>query len=128
MLDDNGNFVPASNGDIKTVSGFEWLLQDIKHEMITYPGDLFYDPEYGFGLLDFMHRRGTELDRIELEQRIREKLVRKQYIDTSSIQVNIKYWDMNKVSFGTFFSSYDKDVELSIEVESGGIYIEVVNA
>lgn len=127
MLDDDGNFVSASNGDIKTVSGFEWLLQEIKHEMMTYPGDLFYDSEYGFGLLDFLHRRGTELDRIELEQRIREKLLRKQFIDIESIQVNINDWNMNKVSLGTFFSGYDKNIEMNIEIESNGIHIEVVN-
>ena len=52
----SGNLIQSANGDLSTFEKNNAIMQDIKNEAITYPGDLFYNEEYGWGLYDFMHR------------------------------------------------------------------------
>lgn len=114
MLDENGNFVPAPDGDLQMVSGLNCLIQDVKNELITYPGDLFYDETYGVGLLDFVHREGLELDRLELTQRITDRLSGNKLIDSGSVRCDILGWDMHSIELAVYFKSAGSEVKLGV--------------
>ena len=86
MLDGDGQPVPDGNGDTSLVSDDECWLQDIRNEAVTEEGELFYEDEegdgsYGWGLLDFMQGEYDDFTRMEIQQRIRSKLSKRDYID-----------------------------------------------
>lgn len=121
----DGNYVD-DNGELKTVSDIDLVLQDIKNEMITYPGDLFYDETYGYGLLDFKNSQNTDLARLELSQRIKNKLAINEYVNVSSIIVNISTWNMNNIQFNVQFQLGTLNISLGIQI-SDSIEVEVIS-
>lgn len=60
-LDDEWQLTQAADGDAPLCSGLDCLYQNIVLEAITQPGDLFYDPEFGWGLYDFIQSEDSEL-------------------------------------------------------------------
>ncbi|NHM25469.1 GPW/gp25 family protein [Desulfofundulus sp. TPOSR] len=103
LLDAQGNFVVAADGDVETVSGLECLLQDVKHLLLTFPGDLWAHPEYGVGLQVFIQAEDNELNRLELEQLIKDRLGMDDRIEAESVRVNIKNWDLRRITLELAF-------------------------
>lgn len=93
MLDEDGQPVSDGNGDTALVSDDECWLQDIKNEAMTEEGELFYEDEegdasYGWSLLDFMQGEYDDFTQMEIQQRIRSKMSKRDYIDAGSIQTS----------------------------------------
>jgi hypothetical protein len=126
MIDGEGNFVSAPDGDMEIVYGYSCLVQEIKNEMMTQPGELFYDENYGFGLLDFIQAQDTEINRLELTQRIRIKIAEKEFVDPNSVNVDIKEWDLSSIILLTSFRVSDKSIQLNINI-SDRVNVEVVS-
>lgn len=88
-LSKEGNFALSSDGDAAIVSGIDCLIQDIKHRLITYPGDLWLHPEYGSELRHFLQSTDDEMTRLELQQVIYLALKDDELIDPESITVSV---------------------------------------
>jgi hypothetical protein len=69
------------------------LYQNIVLEALTQPGDVFYDAEFGWGLYDFIQSEDTELTRLEITQRVRLKLQKREVILPESIEISIAFED-----------------------------------
>lgn len=129
LLDEDGQPVPDGNRDLALVSGDECWFQDIKNEMLTQEGELFYEDEegndsYGWGLLDFLQAEGDEFLRLEIQQRIRAKLVKRDYIDATSIHTEISF-DGRLCHINVSFKRVDKNQEYSIGIETDGVEVVV---
>lgn len=127
MMLEGGELIAAADGDAALVSDLECLIQDIRNEAMTYPGDLFYDPEYGYGLQDFIQKQGTEMVRLELTERIRRRLRGNEAIETNTVAVSVAVWDLNTIGVLANFRALDLDVTLSISVTADRVTVEVVN-
>lgn len=92
-LDNTWGLTQAANGDAPVISDVECLIQDIKLEAITQAGELFYDTEYGWSLLEFIQSEDNELTHIEINERIRSKLSKRNQIDIESIRNTITFKD-----------------------------------
>ena len=125
-IDEQGNFIPAPDGDVEMISGYECLIQEIKNEMNTEPGDLFYDLDYGYGLLDFVQKVNDEITRLEYTQRIRNKLSRHELVDPNTVKVDISEWDLKCIKTKVSFKAADKEIELDVTV-TDRVQVEVVN-
>ena len=68
-----GSLQGAADGDAPVAEGLEEFLQEIRLESMTQEGDLFYDPEYGWSLLDFIQRDDSEADKVGNQDRIRRE-------------------------------------------------------
>lgn len=88
-LDTDFQLTQAATGDAPVASGFECLMQDICLEAMTQAGELFYDEDWGWSLFDFIQSEDDELTLIEISERIREKLVKRETIDPDSINTDI---------------------------------------
>lgn len=86
-LDENWKLTQATNGDAPLVSDVDAFLQDIRLESITQEGELFYDQDYGWSLLDFLHSLDDETTKLEIEERVKSKLAARDLIDAESIAV-----------------------------------------
>ena len=75
-LNDEWQLTPAASGDAPLTDDTEGLLQTIRTEAITQEDELFYDTDFGWSLLDFLHAQENELVKIEIESRIKKKLAK----------------------------------------------------
>lgn len=90
-LDGCWQLTQAADGDAPLCSGLDCLYQNIILESLTQPGDLFYDEEFGWGLYDFIQSEDTELTRLEIAQRVRAKLQRREVILPETIAIEVGY-------------------------------------
>lgn len=86
-LDDSGQLTRATDGDAPLVSGTQELLQRICAEAQTQPGEVFYAPDWGWGLRGYMQQEDSALMRLELSQRIRARLTQYEEIDPAQITI-----------------------------------------
>lgn len=126
-LDDSWRLTQAADGDAPLCSNLDCLYQNIVLEAITQPGDLFYDTEWGWGLYDFIQSEDTELTRLEITQRVRSKLQRREVILPETINVKIAYADDAFRLRCTFrFAGENEDRELNAVVDA--VTVEVLAA
>lgn len=87
-FDFNSSLIIKDNDVIK-IEDNEEILQNIKIEMLTNEGDVFYDLEFGYSLYEFLHRELDEMLINEIKHRIITKLSRRDYVESSSIKINV---------------------------------------
>lgn len=129
MLDEDGQPVSDGNGDAALVSDEDCWLQDIKNEALTEEGELFYEDEegdesYGWSLLDFMQGEYDDFMQMEIQQRIRSKLSKREYIDAGSIQTVVKF-DGHVYRIRVSFRRNDSNRSYNIDIESDGVEVIV---
>ena len=90
-LSDEWQLTQAADGDAPLCSDLDCLYQNIILEALTQPGDLFYDSTFGWGLYDFIQSEDDDLTRLEIAQRARVGLQRREVILPETIQVDVSY-------------------------------------
>lgn len=88
-LDDLWRLTQAADGDAPLCSNLDCLYQNIVLEALTQPGDLFYDTEWGWGLYEFIQSEDSELTRLEITQRVQNKLQKREVILPETISISI---------------------------------------
>ena len=117
---------PLTNGAPATVSGASCFIQDIELEAITQEGELFYDTTYGWSLLDFLQSNDNELIRVEIKQRIHNKLSkRSDIIDTTGIVVDIGFQD-EAISLEVGFNILGSDAQIVISIDRVNAEVVIV--
>lgn len=117
----------ATDGDAPVCSDLDCLYQNILLEALTQPGDLWYDPDFGWGLYDFIQSEDSDLVRLEITQRARTKLKRRETVRQESIEVSISHDDDLFVLHCLWaFVGEDGPRELNITISAVGV--EVVAA
>lgn len=125
-LDDNWQLTQAADGDAPICSGLECLYQNILLEAETQPGDLFYDPDFGWGLYDFIQSEDSDLIRLELAQRARTNLQKREVILPESIEISIAFED-DAVVLHCSFRFAEEDERRELDVIIGAVSVEVVS-
>ena len=93
---------------------------------LTQPGDVFYDAEFGWGLYDFIQSEDTELTRLEITQRVRLKLQKREVILPESIEISIAFED-DAVVLHCSFRFAEEDERRELDVIIGAVSVEVVS-
>lgn len=101
----------------------------IFHEAMTEEGELFYEDEegdasYGWSLLDFMQGEYDDFTQMEIQQRIRSKMSKRDYIDAGSIQTTVNF-DGHIYHIRIAFRRTDSNSEYNIDIESNGVEVIV---
>lgn len=125
---DDGNLLQSANGDISIVQRNKAIIQNIKNESITYPGDLFYNEEYGWGLYDFIQREidiNDDLLKTEIKHRISSNLAKYEYIDMSSLNIGIVFNEVGTIEIDISFMFEEDREEQRIRLNLDRIGIEV---
>lgn len=124
-VDEDWQVQRAASGDAPLVSGNEEFLQSIKLESMTQEGDLFYDLEYGWSLLDFIHKLSEEITWIAIKERIRSKMSRRSEIDISTLTINISFVS-DVLYIEMQFCKKDEDSSYSLSLALDSIRMEVI--
>ena len=123
-VDDDWQLTRAANGDAPTTNGSEEFLQSIRLESMTQEGDLFYDPDYGWSLLDFLHSTDSSLLRTAIEERVRSKMAARTEVDASSLQIGISFGE-DMLGLEIQFKRKDDDGRYRMKITLDRIRMEV---
>lgn len=123
-LSSDQQLTAATDGDAPVISGVDALLQNLQMEAITEPSELFYDETYGWGLKEFIQNDDPESCEIEIRERIKEKIARREEIDILSLKINIEFNE--NIAIQIQFSLIDSDKDLSLNLELNRVQVEVI--
>ncbi|WP_411676869.1 DUF2634 domain-containing protein [Caproicibacter sp.] len=126
-LDDSWQLTRAANGDAPVASGLDCLMQDIRLEAMTQEGELFYDADWGWSLLDFAQSDGNELVELEIQQRIRTKLSRHSEIDVETIATSVSF-SADIIRIHTTFQFVNDSRTQTVDTGIDRVNVEVVNS
>lgn len=128
-LDGDGQPVFNGDGDFDTVTGDACWRQDLKNESITDESELFYEDEedneaYGFGMMDFIQDEADDFLKTEVEQRLRAKLEKREYIDGSSVEIEVAA-GRGSVKADVTFRRQDDETIYSLHIDTTEDRVEV---
>lgn len=124
-LSDAWQLTQAADGDAPLCSGLDCLYQNIALEAVTQPGDVFYDLEFGWGMYDFIQSADSDLTRLEITERVKNKLRKREVIIPESIQVTIDFQEDKYLLYCSF--TFDEENEpRSLNVIIGAVTVEVM--
>ncbi len=126
-LSDELQLTKATDGDAPICSGLDCLYQNIVLEALTQPGDLWYDPDFGWGLYDFIQSEDSFLVRLEITQRARVKLQKRETILPESIEVNISF-DGDVFTLRCLWCFVGEDGTRELNITIGAVGVEVIAA
>ncbi len=124
-LDDNWQLTQATNGDAPLVSDLEAFLQDVRLESITQEGELFYDKEYGWSLMDFLQGSDDEFKKLEIKERIKYKLSARKEIDVETISVDVTF-EKDFLMIHAYFRLYGYEATQNVTVSLNRVQVEVM--
>ena len=124
-LDAAWQLTQAADGGAPLCSGLDCLYQNIVLEALTQPGDLFYDATFGWGLYDFIQSEDRALTRLEIVQRVRSKLQKREVILPETISVKVDYVD-DAFRVQCSFRLAGEDVPRTVNAVVGAVSVEVL--
>lgn len=124
-LNDEWQLTPAASGDAPVTDDVEGLLQTIRTESITQEGELFYDTDFGWSLLDFIQSQETDLAKIEIESRIKKKLAKYDEIRPDTVEVQQEW--KNSVLYIMVSFKLNDGMEHKIETSLSRIGVEIID-
>ncbi len=127
-LDSNGQPVVDIEGDFELVFDRKCFQQDLRNEILTEQAELFYEDEdeldsYGFGLLEFIKDTYSDFVDLEIEQRINEKLRKREEIESASIQTNIITNEYGIIKIRIHFRVSETDEEYDVEISENKVEV-----
>lgn len=118
----------AANGDAPTTNNLECLYQNIILEALTQPGDLFYDAAFGWGLYDFIQSNDDELTRLELIQRAKMGLQKREVILPETIQVSVSHEDDTFFLSCSFrFAEEEQAREFTVVIDAVSVEVKAID-
>lgn len=126
MMDDQGQPVISVAGESQMVSGIDCFLQDVRNEAVTTEGECFWDADYGWSMLDFLHQEQDELLQIRISNRVKQKLSRRSEINQQSISVVVAFLNNDVTEVKVAFKIKNSDVSYEIDLNVDGVETEVV--
>lgn len=126
-LDETGQPVPLASGAESTVIGIDSFLQDVRLEAVTTAGECFYDPDYGWSLLDFLHKEFGELEEIQIKNRVLEKLKNRDEINPRSILVAITQETNDIIQIHVEFKIKNDDVAYQMDLSIDGAEVTILD-
>lgn len=126
MMDDQGQPVISAAGESQMVSGIDCFLQDVRNEAVTTEGECFWDADYGWSMLDFLHQEQDELLQIRISNRVKQKLSRRSEINQQSISVVVAFLNNDVTEVKVAFKIKNSDVSYEINLNVDGVETEVV--
>lgn len=126
LLTEDWSLTQAADGDAPLCSGLECLYQNIALEAVTQKGDLFYDLDFGWNLYDFIQSEDDELTRLEIVQRARLGLQKREIILPESIEISVDYSD-DAFRLHCSFQFTEESTARQLNVVIDAVSVEVIS-
>lgn len=125
---ENGDFATTPTGDLQLVTGLACVAQDLKHRLMSPADALFLHPGWGADLVRFVQAANDPLNRLDLEQAVREALEADSRVEAGSAAAEVVSWERDRISVAASLRIVGEPNPLSlvIDLSGGEIEIEVV--
>ncbi|EPR07756.1 hypothetical protein [Ruminiclostridium papyrosolvens] len=124
-LDESWQLTQAATGDAPIASGFECIMQDIRLEAVSQEGELFYDDTWGWSLVDFFQSEEDDLTIIEIKERVREKLEKREVIDAETVSTEVNF-ESDALKVIVTFCFVGDSTTYSVSVTVDRVNVEVI--
>ena len=124
-LSEDWQLTSSSTGDVPLCSARDCFLQDIRLEAVTTPGEIFYNPSWGWGLKEYLHREYDELTRLEISQRIQSKLSQRPEVDSSTIEIQMGLTG-DRLMMDLYFRLVEETEQEHLQVSLDRVGVEVI--
>lgn len=124
-LSEDWQLTSSSTGDVPLCSARDCFLQDIRLEAVTTPGEIFYNPSWGWGLREYLHREYDELTRLEISQRIQSKLSQRPEVDSSTIEIQMGLTG-DRLMMDLYFRLVEETEQEHLQVSLDRVGVEVI--
>lgn len=126
IFDKDFEVLPA--GDVSLTEGTGCLVQDIIHRLLTPKGDLFYNPDYGLDIYQYINDEENFLNRIGLIKEVKNTVQKDPRVKFGTVKVDIVGWDLNQLEFKVSFTPVNEKnpVNLLINYDQNNSSAEVV--
>lgn len=124
MMNLSGQPVPLASGAESIAEGIDSFFQDVRNEAITAEGECFFDSQYGWSLLDFVHRDFNELEELKIKNRIREKLKSRDEINQHSILITVEQGQDDDIRIHLEFKIKNGDVSYQMNLGIDGTEVK----
>ncbi len=118
-----GGDIELRNKDAVVIDEVQEIVQNIKIEVITIEGDVWYDLEFGWSIYEFLHRPIDDMLKLELHQRITNKLAKRDEIEKDTIEINFVEGD-DKLVIKIKMVILDKETELTVSLDRLTVTVE----
>lgn len=105
--------------DLVLVEGEDSLIQDIRTKLLTDLGVLFYDQNFGSGMLRYLHAPNDELTRLEIKTVLKSALKTEPRIDPNSIFVNVDKKSVDEIIVNVEFIIIDANDKKNLVLNFG---------
>lgn len=123
-LDQEGQLTQAADGDAPLCSGMDCFYQSIILEAQTQKGELFYDKDFGWSLYDFLQSEDDDITRLEIVQRVKTGLQKREAILSDSIQIEVSLVD-NTFHVYCTFQTTEAETKQALNIIIDPISLEV---
>lgn len=124
-MSEDWQLTSSSTGDVPLCSARDCFLQDIRLEAVTTPGEIFYNPSWGWGLREYLHREYDELTRLEISQRIQSKLSQRPEVDSSTIEIQMGLTG-DQLMMDIYFRLVEETEQEHLQVSLDRVGVEVI--
>ncbi len=120
LLDQSMQAVVRANVALAVSEGTQTALQDIKLRLFTPLGGLFYDSEFGSGLIEFVKDENTVTNRLALAAEVKRRINMDPRVTFGSVSCEVLSWDHTGVILETLFELIDETHPFNLIIEIGG--------
>ena len=90
-------------------------------------GECFFDPAYGWSLLDFLHREYNELEELWIKNRVVEKLKKRSEVDQHSILVTVSQSTDDIIRIHVEFKIKNDEVSYQMDLSIDGAEVTIID-
>ncbi len=129
LVDDDGNFVLAPDGDAAVVTDKVVILQDIKHEIMTYLGGIPWHPEYGGKLQEYLKDEGTPINQKAVARELATIVAKHPNVLPGSASAAVKAWEGEAIELEAGFrytsegSTVEDSAALVVIIDQTGVRV-----
>lgn len=110
-----GDLIATGAGDFMLTEGVEGIRQVIARSLITSPGELFWRPNYGIGVEEFLNAPMSAATVSEIKSRIRHSLEDQDDVE-EILAVDVSMYDDGRIEIDLTVRLAGMDIDLSTTI------------
>lgn len=129
LLDEDGNFVVGADGDAVLISNQEVIIQDIKHEIMTFLGGIPWHPEYGGKVQQFLKDEGFVINQKAIANELAAIISKHPNVIAGSASSSLVSWEKDVVELRSVFkysletTASQTEASLMVIIDQGGVRV-----
>lgn len=125
-LDDNGQAKVAANGELILTDGVETGTQDVRLQLFTRLGTLFYDSAFGSLIHNWILEESTETTRAAFEMEVVMRVELDPRVAVGSVSCGVTAWDERSLAAIVCWRFIDEDTPINLVLQINKLTKELV--